>query len=134
MNNPSGGASSALGENSSGSEYQNMTNEGDPVSSSRGVVNHGNDYMNTRPSRSSWYDKRQSFRPLAVDWLRNAWGDVDSSGNHAYDVLQHNARQVFVPYDKLPAQPKSPECGTGANTETYSRMERQPAVALLTGS
>ncbi|XP_028409307.1 SCO-spondin-like [Dendronephthya gigantea] len=133
MNNLSEGART-LQEARSGSEYQNMTSEGDSALNSRGVVSHRNDYVNTRPSRISWYDKLQSFRPLAVDWLRNAWGDVDSSGRHAYDVMQHNARQVFVPYDKLAARPESSESGTGTSSQTYSRMERPLEVISPTRS
>jgi hypothetical protein len=28
--------------------------------------------MNTR---NSWYDRLQLIRPLAMEWLRNAWGE-----------------------------------------------------------
>ena len=78
-----------------------MTADGDPIPGHlRGVVNHEGNYVNTGPSRSSWYDRLQLFRPLAIDWLRNAWGDVDKNGHHVYDVMQR-VRQIIVPYDKL---------------------------------
>ena len=81
--------------------YQNLTTYGNPIPGhSRGVVNHEGDYVNTGPSRSSWYDRLQLFRPFAIDWLRNAWGNVDEDGHHVYDVVQR-VRQIFVPYDKL---------------------------------
>ena len=88
-------------ETGTGVVYQNLTADRNPVSGhSRGVVNHEGDYANTGPLRSSWYDKLQLFRPMALDWLRNAWGNVDEDGHPAYDVMQR-VKQNFVPYDKL---------------------------------
>ena len=35
-----------------------------------------------------------------MQWLRNAWGSVDQSGRHTYDVMQRD-QYVISPYDKL---------------------------------
>ena len=88
-------------ETGTGAVYENLTADGDPIPGhSRGIVNREGDYVNRGPSRSSWYDRLQSFRPLAIDWLRNAWGNVDEDGHHVYDVMQR-VKQIFVPYDML---------------------------------
>ena len=88
-------------ETGTGVVYQNLTANGNPIPGhSSGVANHEGDYVNTGPWRSSWYDRLLLFRPLAIDWLRNAWGNVDENGHRVYDVMQR-VRQIFVPYDKL---------------------------------
>ena len=75
-------------------EYQNLTSEGYPAPGlSRGVVRYGREYMNTRTARNTWYDIFQLIRPLAVDWLRNTWGNVNEFDRPVYDVLQRD-RQV----------------------------------------
>ena len=56
------------GETATGVVYQNLIADGEPIPGhSRGVVNREGDYANTGPSRSSWYDRVQLFRPLAID-------------------------------------------------------------------
>ena len=110
-----------------------MTADGDPIPGhSRGVVNHEGDYVNTGPSRSSWYDRLQLFRPLAIDWLRNAWGNVDENGHHVYDVMQR-VRQIFVPYDKLrnTAQEDLDRRKVETNDLNYDTTERPPVVIVL---
>ena len=148
------GASFLQENNTSVKLYENLTTEGNPAPGiSRGVVPYRNDYLNTRPSRRSLYDRLQVFRPMAVEWLRNAWGNVDEFGNHVYDVMQHNVRQIFAPYDKLDRTgykdstgsdnlsrntlESSPlENSTGSKTEvissTYDTLKRFPAVVLPT--
>ena len=107
--------------------------------------------MNTRPSRSSLYDRLQVFRSIAVEWLRNAWGNVDELGHHVYDVMQQNVRQNFVPYDRLgiagqniASGSANPTCDTLENSalddstetgketisSTYDTLERSLAVVL----
>ena len=111
-------------ETGTGVVYQNLTR-------SRGVVNHEGDYVNTGPWRSSWYDKLQLFRPLSIDWLRNAWGNVDEDGHRVYDVMQR-VRQIFVPYDKLgnTAQDDSARRRVETSDSTYDTTERPPAVIV----
>ena len=109
--------------------YQNLTAGGNPDHSC-GVVNHEEDYVNTGPWRSSWYDRLQLFRPSAIDWLRNAWGNVDVDGHHVYDVMQR-VRQIFVPYDKLgnTAQDDSAK-RIKTSDSTYDTPERPPGVIV----
>ena len=150
-NNPEEGASSSQG-NDSTAEYGNLTTEGNPVPGlSRGVVLYQRDYMNTRPSQSSLYDRLQVFGSIAVEWLRNAWGNVDELGHDVYDAMQRGVRQIFVPYDRLgigrqdiAAGSVYPTCDTPENsvqddctqieTETrgsnYDTLERPLAVVL----
>ncbi|XP_028399018.1 uncharacterized protein LOC114522514 [Dendronephthya gigantea] len=113
----------------SGVVYQNLTTDGDPIPGhSRGVVNDEGDYVNTEPSRSSWYDRLQLFGPLAIDWLRNAWGNVDEEGHHVYDVTQR-VRQVFIPYDKLGNTAQDDSAKTMETSDsTYDTPERPPVV------
>ena len=116
-------------------KYGNVTNEGEPVPGlSRGVVPYPRDYMNGRPTRNSGYDRLQLIRPLAMEWLRNAWGNVDEFGRHVYDVMQR-VRHVFVPCDKLGNLPQGDAAGSGVErNDTYSTMERPAAVILPTES
>ncbi|XP_028418725.1 uncharacterized protein LOC114544239, partial [Dendronephthya gigantea] len=110
-------------------EYGNLTPGGNPIPQhSRGVVLWRRDYINTHSSQSSWYDRLQLFPPLAVDWLRNAWGNVDESGHHVYDVLGRHVRNVFVPYDDLCFETNRAQ-GENA-TELYDTPERPSAVIL----
>ncbi|XP_028416087.1 semaphorin-5A-like [Dendronephthya gigantea] len=112
-------------------EYGNLTPDGNPIPHySRGVVLWRRDYVNTHSSQSSWYDRLQLFPPLAVEWLRNAWGNVDESGNHVYDVLGRHVRNVFVPYDDLCFKTNTVQEGNG--TELYDTPERSSAVILPT--
>ncbi|XP_028399009.1 uncharacterized protein LOC114522509 isoform X2 [Dendronephthya gigantea] len=116
-------------ETGTGVVYQNLTTDGDPVlGHSRGVVNDEGDYVNTGPSRSSWYDRLQLFRPLTIDWLRNSWGNVDEKGRHVYDVTQH-VRQVFIPYDKLGNTTQDDSSKRMETSDsTYDTPERPPVV------
>jgi hypothetical protein len=118
-----------------GPQYGNMTSDGEPVPGlSRGVVPYQRDYVTTRPARNSWYDRLQLIRPLAMDWLRNAWGNVDEFGRHVYDVMQR-VRHVFVPYDKLGNLPQGDAAGSGVErNNTYSTMKRPALVILPTES
>lgn len=137
-------------------KYENLTAEGYPVPSlSRGVVVYRPDYINTEPSRSSWYDRLQVFWPMAVEWLRNTWGNVDERGHDVYDVMHHNVRQTFVLYDKLDntaqvlfagsgntvydtleglAQDDPIGRGTEENSSIYDTLERHSPMVLPTGS
>jgi hypothetical protein len=133
-NNTSDGVPSLLQE--PGTKYGNMTSDGEPVPGlSLGVVRYQRDYMNTRPARNSWYDRLQLIRPLAMEWLRNAWGNVDEFGRHVYDVMQR-VRHVFVPYNKLSNLQQGDSAGSGVkrNNNTYCSMERPAAVILPTES
>ena len=135
-NNTSGEDASSSQETGTSGEYQNLTSEEEPVPGlSRGVVRYRRDYMNTRPARNSGYDKLQLIRPLAMEWLRNAWGNVDEFGRHVYDVVQR-VRHVFVPYHKLGNLQQGDSSGSGVEriNNTYSTMERPAAVILPTGS
>ena len=117
-------------------EYGNVTSHGEPAPGfSRGVVRYRRDYMNTGPARNSWYARLQLIRPFAMEWLRNAWGNVDEFGRHVYDVMQR-ARHVFVPYNKFGnlQQGDSAGSGGGKDDSTYSSMERPAAVILPTES
>ena len=65
---PSKERASTSQEAGTGAVYQNLTADGDPTPGhSRGVVNHEGVYVNTGPSRSSWYNRLQLFPPLALD-------------------------------------------------------------------
>jgi hypothetical protein len=112
--------------------YENLTNEGEPVPGlSRGVVCYRGDYVN---ARNSGYDRLQLIRPLAMEWLRNAWGNVDEFGRHVYDDMQR-VRHVFVPYNKLSKLQQGDSAGSGVErNDTYSTMERPAAVILPTES
>jgi hypothetical protein len=135
-NNNSGEVASSSQEIGSGAEYENLTSEGEPAPGfSRGVVRYGRDYMNTRPARNSWYDRLQLTRPFAMEWPRNAWGNVDEFGRHVYDVMER-VRHVFVPYNKLSNLPQGDSPGSGMRrcNNIYSTMERPVAVILPTGS
>ena len=127
---PSDERTSTSQETGTGVVYQNLTVDGNPTPGPvRGVVDNEGDYVNTRPSRSSWYDSLQLFRPLAIDWLRNAWGNVDENGHHVYDVMQR-VKQIFVPYDKLAniAQDDSPERRMETSDLAYDTPERPPVM------
>jgi hypothetical protein len=115
-------------------EYENVPSEAKPVPGlSRGVVPYQRDYMNTRPARNSWYDRLRLIRPLAMGWLRNAWGNVDEFGRHVYDVMQR-VRHVFVPYNKLGNLQQGDSAGSEVErNNTYNTMERPAAVILPTG-
>ncbi|CAB4028024.1 Hypothetical predicted protein, partial [Paramuricea clavata] len=135
-NNTSGEvASSAQETGTNNAQYQNLTADGKPVPIfTRGVVPYQRDYMNKRPMRILSYDRVQLIRPLAIDWLRNAWGNVDEFGQHVYDVMQR-VRHVFVPYDKcLLSQRDLAGNKVETSNKTYGTMERPPAVILPTGS
>ncbi|CAB3978717.1 Hypothetical predicted protein [Paramuricea clavata] len=140
-NNTSGEASSSQ-EAGTSDRYWNLTVDGNPVPGlSRGVVRYGNgygnDYMNTRPARNSWYDKLQVIRPLAMEWIRNVWGNIDEFGRHVYDVM-HHVRHVPSPYDKLGRITHVDSAGSGmgtiASNSTYGTLERGAAVILPSGS
>ena len=122
-------------ESGTSAEYENVLIEGKPVPGlSRGVVPYQRDYVTTRPARNSWYDKLQLIRPFAMEWLRNAWGNVDEFGRHVYDVMQR-VRHVFVPYHKLGNPPQGDSAGSGVErNNTYSTMKRPAAVILPTES
>ena len=135
-NNTSGEVASSSQETGTSARYRNLTVDGNPVPGfSRGVVRYGNDYMNTRPARNSWYDKLQAIRPLAMEWIRNAWGNIDESGRHVYDVMQR-VRHVPSAYDKLARITHGDLSGSGMGTSnsTYGTLERGAAVILPSGS
>ena len=118
-------------ENGASATYQNLTDEGNPVPGlSRGVVPHRSYYINTRPT-ASWYNKLQLIRPLAMEWLRNAWGNVDQSGHHTYDVMQRD-QHVSSPYDKLHQTTERDVAESSAPTSSnlYNTLERPAAVLL----
>ncbi|XP_028399068.1 mucin-like protein [Dendronephthya gigantea] len=136
--------------------YGNLTSEGKPAPClSRGIVPYKSDYINTRPSQRSWYDRLQVFRPITVEWLRNAWGNVDVFGNNVYDVMQRYVGRVFVLYDKAGNTGEGQSAGScnpprntlekssqgdsnGSEKEersqTYDTLKRLPSVVLPTGS
>ena len=119
-------------EAGTGVVYENLTADGDTIPGhSRGVVNREGDYVNTGPSRSSWYDRLQLFRPLAIDWLQNARGIVDENGYHVYDVMQR-VKQIFVPCDKLGNTAQNDLDGrrVEASDSTYDTAERPPVVIV----
>ena len=100
VNNTSEEVTSTSQENSTSATYQNLTDEENPVPGlSRGVAIHRRDYINTR-STASWYNKLHLIRPLAMEWLRNAWGNVDQSGRHEQvgilSPLVSKLRALFV--------------------------------------
>ena len=135
-NNTLGEVASSSQETGTSARYRNLTADGDPVPGlSRGVVRYGNDYMNTRPARNSSYDKLQVIRPLAMEWLRNAWGNVDEFGRHVYDVMQR-VRHDPSPYDKLGriTHGDPSRSGMGTSNSTYGTLERGAAVILPSGS
>ena len=129
---PSDERASTSQEAGTGVVYQNLIADGDPIPGhSRGIVNREGDYVNRGPPRSSWYDRLQLFRPLAIDWLRNAWGNVDEDAHRVYDVMQR-VRQIFVPYDKLGNAAQDDLEGRRVETSdsTYDTTERSPVVIV----
>lgn len=128
----SGEVASSSQETGSTSDYGNMLSDEIPVPAvSRGILPYKRDYINTRPVGSTWYDKIRSIRPLAIDWLRNSWGNVDEFGHHVYDAMKR-IRHIFVPYDKLKnvAQDDMNGNGTRSSNNAYDIMERPPPVKL----
>ena len=131
VNNTSEEVASRLQGNGASANYQNLTGEGNPVPGfSRGVAPHRSNYINTR-STASWYNKLQLIRPLAMAWLRNAWGNVDQSGHHTYDVMQRD-QHVISPYDKLhqTTEHDVAESSAPASSNLYNTLERPAAVLL----
>ena len=127
--NASGEVLSSSQETGSANHYGNMLSDGIPVPvHSRGIVAYEGDYIN---KRNSWYDKLQSIRLLAIDWLRNSWGNVDEFGRHVYGAMKR-IRHIFVPYDKLrnATQESLNENGTRSNSNAYDIVERPPPVTL----
>ena len=106
-----------------------MLSDGVPVpGQSRGIVPYEEDYIN---KRNFWYDKFQSIRPLAIDWLRNSWGNVDEFGHHVYDTMKR-IWHIFLPYDRLKNVGNKAlyEKGTRSGSNAYDSMERRPPVIL----
>ena len=106
-----------------------MLSDGDPVPChSRGIVAYERDYINRR---NSWYDKLLSIRPLAIDWLRNSWGNVDQFGRHVYDAMKQ-IQHIFVPYNKLRnvGEKALNKKGTESGSKAYDTMQRPPPVIL----
>jgi hypothetical protein len=66
-----------------------------------------------------------------MEWLRNAWGNVDQFGRHVYDVMQR-VQRVFSPYDKLPKtqQRDSAESEVDTRENLYDTLQRPAAVLL----
>ena len=64
-------------------------------------------------------------------WLRNAWGNVDQSGHHVYDVMQRD-QPVISAYDKLHQTTERDVAEGSAPTsgKLYDTLER-PAADLL---
>ena len=116
-------------ESGSTNDYGNMLSDAVPVPGhSRGIVIYERHYINRR---NSWYDKLRSIRPLAIDWLRNSWGNIDEFGRHVYDAMKR-IQHIFVSYDKLrnvgPATLN--EKRTRRDSNAYDTMERPPPVTL----
>jgi hypothetical protein len=114
-------------------DYGNVRSEGEPVPGhSRGVVPYQGDYMNTRPARNLWYDRLQLFRRLAIEWLRNTWGNVDEIG---MCMTSCNASDMFLSHTTSWAtHPKATRPGVEWSNKTYSTLERPAAVILPTES
>ena len=127
--NTSEEVTSSSHETGSTNEYANMLGNGIPIPAhSRGIIPYEGDYFN---SRNSWYDKLRSIRPLAIDWLRNSWGNVDEFGRHVYDAMKR-IRHIFVPYDKLKTVRRQALDGNAVRSSSsgYDTMERPPSVTL----
>ena len=110
-----------------------MLSDGDPdPCHSRGIVSYEKDYINRR---NSWYDKLRSVRSLAIDWLRNSWGNVDEFGRHVYDAMIR-IQHIFAPYDKLRnvGEKALNEKGTNSGSDAYDTMQRPPPVILASRS
>lgn len=123
----------SLEEIGTNARYQNLTTEGNPIPSlSRGIVPHRADYVNAHASRRSWYDRLHIIKPLAIEWLRNAWGNVDEFGRQVYDTLQSHARRIFVPYDKLDNVVREDQAGTSeTSNESYNRIEMKRSAPVI---
>ena len=121
-------SSQETGNSTESAEYENLTADMNPMPGfSSGVVSYRRDYVNTRPSRNSWYDRLHLIRPQAIQWLRNAWGDVDQFGRHVYDTMGR-VRQVFVPYDKFDGRSDAAGSGIELDSLTYNTLERLSVV------
>lgn len=134
---PEAEGASSSDDTGTSATYQNLTTDGNPAPGlSRGVVPYGRDYVNIRPSQSMWYDRLQLIRPIAIEWLRNAWGNVDEFGRHVYDFMQRHVRHILVPYDKLANLAQGDSAGSERETgnETYDKLERPSTVVLPAGS
>ena len=111
------------------SEYENTLSGRTPIpAQTRGIVPYERDYKNTS---LSWYDKLQIIRPLAIDWLRNTWGNIDEFGRHVYDTIKR-IHHIFAPYDKIrnAARDELNENGATSGSDTYDNLERLPPVTL----
>ena len=127
--NSSEEVASSSQETGSSNEYENTLSDGTPVpAQTRGIVPYERDYKNTS---LSWYDKLQRIRPLAIDWLRNTWGNIDEFGRHVYDAMKR-IPHIFVPYDKMrnAARDNLNENGATSSSNTYDNMERLPPITL----
>ena len=116
-------------QSASSTTYENLTSDGNPIPGfSRGIVHYRRDYINTRSARNSWYDQLQLIGPLAMEWLRNAWGNIDQFGRHVYDVMQR--AQHVSPYDKLSEIKQGDLAGSRKQTSGSScgTLERSEAV------
>ena len=117
-------------QSGSSATYENLTSDGNPIPGfSRGVVHYRKDYINTRSTRNSWYDKLQLIRPLAMEWLRNTWGNIDQFGRHVYDVMQR-AQHSISSYDKLSETTQGDLAGSGNQTSggSFGTLERSETV------
>ena len=127
--NSSEEVASSSQETGSPNEYENTLSDGTPVpAQTRGIVPYERDYKNTS---LSWYDKLQTIRPLAIDWLRNTWGNIDEFGRHVYDTIKR-IPHIFATYDKIrnAARDDLNENGATSSSNTYDNMERLPPVTL----
>ena len=71
------------------SQYQNLSGDGAPIPGiTRGIISYQPHYSNSQLLMSNErYSKLQVISAIAINWMRNTWGQVDQLGRHVYDIL-----------------------------------------------
>ena len=115
--------------------YANLNKDGDPIPGAcRGIIPYQQPYVNLTSLNRPYYTKLQLFSSITLDWLRNAWGQVDELGKHAYDALCRGMERL-LPYDKLEEiKDGSPQNYLGAIDENgyaeYDRFDNRTSVLM----
>ena len=115
--------------------YANLNEDGEPLPGAcRGIIPYQQPYINMTSLNRPYYAKLQLFSSITLQWLRNAWGQVDEMGKHVYDALCRGMG-MSLPYDKL-EKPKdgSHRNSLGAIKENgcpeYDRFDHRPTVRI----
>ena len=115
--------------------YANLNEDRQPLPGAcRGIILYQKHYVNMTSLNKPYYAQIQLFSSITLDWLRNAWGQVDELGKHVYDALCRGMK-LLLPYAKLEKiKDDSPRNHLGAIDENgyaeYDQFDHRPAVLL----